>query len=382
MPAYFDTGFSVREPMWHGGGLVLSEYPEDWNDARTKAGLLWEPEARPAWQLPTTVECSGCGHALGTAHAETCVAMLSSLGVIRGEDGEVKGALDITDAPHLVTPQDVDAAALVSGIRPLKDHKLIVRNDTELVLGVVGDSYELLNHSEMGSILEAVLGLDNVKFETAGSCRDGAQVWALAYIDEPYKVLGDDSESYPFLALLNNHDGTGACKLVATQVRVVCWNSYRAAEMEGERSGRQFTFRHTAGIHDRIEEAKQALAGVRTETEEWTELAAALFGMKADEAAFNHFLADFIPDPVGDVVSDRVRNNVEKARSIFKSLYLDSPTGEAHRGTALGLIDASVEYLDHVRGYRNSDTYMGRTLLRPEPLKAKATMLARAVCTV
>ena len=43
MPAYFDTGFSVREPMWHGEGLVLDEYPTDWNDARIKSGLTWEP---------------------------------------------------------------------------------------------------------------------------------------------------------------------------------------------------------------------------------------------------------------------------------------------------------------------------------------------------
>ncbi len=363
MPAYFDTGFSVREPMWHGGGLVLSDYPEDWNDARTKAGLLWEPEARPAWQLPATVECGGCGRTLGTAHDEACVALL--------EDGRID---------NLVTPLDVDPEKLIAGIHALPDHKLIVRNDNEHVLGVVGDSYELLNHGEMGEILEAILGIDNVKFETAGSCRDGAQVWALAYLDEPYQVVGDNTETFPFIALLNSHDGTGACKVVGTQVRVVCWNTYNAASMEGERTGRQFTFRHTAGIHDRIEEAKKALAGVRDEVGEWDELSRELFGMKADEAAFNHFLADFIPDPVGDVVSDRVRNNVEKARSIFKSLYLDSPTTEAHRGTALGLIDASVEYLDHVRGYRNSDTYMGRTLLRSEPLKARATMLAREVC--
>ena len=379
MPAYFDTGFSVREPMWHGGGLILSDYPTDWNDAREKAGLLWEPETRPAWQLPATIECSGCGHALGTTHAETCVSYLDALGAIRGEDGELKGALDITDAPHLVTPKDVDAEKLVAGITQLPDNKLIVRNDTEHVLGVVGDGYELLDHGEMGNILEAILGL-GLKFETAGSCRDGAQVWALAYLDEPYKVVGDDTETFPFIALLNSHDGTGACKVVATQVRVVCWNTYNAASMEGERHGRQFVFRHTAGIHDRIEEAKAALMGVRDEAGEWDELTKELFGMKADEAAFNHFLADFIPDPVGEIVSTRVRNNVDKARTIFKSLYLDSPTNMAHNGTALGLVETAVEYLDHVRGYRNRDTYMGRTLLRAEPLKAKAVSLAREVC--
>lgn len=335
MPAYFDTGFSVREPMWHGQGIVLSDYPADWADARVKAGLEWEPAVRPCF--------------------------------VQGRPGPTS------------SPEDVLMRADGSGtiFTALPDHKLIVRDDNEHVLGVVGEGYELVPHSEMGEILEAILGLDNVKFETAGSCRDGAQVWALAYLDEPYTVAGDESQTFPFLALLNSHDGSGACKIVATQVRVVCWNTYRAAEMEGKRTGRQFTFSHTSGIHDRIDEAKQALSGVRDDAKEWDALATELFGSKVDDAMLNHFIMDFIPEPVEEIVSKRVRGNVDRAREVFRSIYLASPTLDGHRGTALGLIDTSVEYLDHVRGYRNQDTLMGRTLLRPEPLKARALTLVR-----
>ena len=57
-----------------------------------------------------------------------------------------------------------------------------------------------------------------------------------------------------------------------------------------------------------------------------------------------------------------------KVRAIF-----DGPTiPEAHRNTAYGLVQAGIEYLDHLRSYRNSDTYLGRTLLRDEPLKRKS----------
>lgn len=341
MPAYFDTGFSVREPMWHGEGIVLADYPTDWADARVKAGLMWEPRAVPTYQRL----------------------------IIKIDD--------------LLTTDQVLESSVYEGtatvFRPLEDHKLIERDDTGGVLGVVGQGLELVLHSEMGEVIEAILG-EGAKFETAGSCKGGAAVWALAYLDEPYQVAGDDSETYPFLALLNNHGGAGAAKLVKTQVRVQCWNTYQAAEMEGQRTGMEFSFRHTASVHDRLEEAKQALSGLREAATEWTKLAEELFGMPVNEVQFNHFLADFIPEPPAEVVSKRVRENVDTARRAFRHLYLDSPTGEAHRGTALGLIDASVEYLDHVRGYRNRDTLMGRTLLRPEPLKAKAVMLAREVC--
>ena len=42
-------------------------------------------------------------------------------------------------------------------------------------------------------------------------------------------------------------------------------------------------------------------------------------------------------------------------------------------------MNTAVEYLDHARGYRNTDTYLGRTILKPEPMKAKAIKLVNDV---
>ena len=352
MPAYFDTGFSVREPAWHRQGLVLDEYPEDWADAREKAGLEWEPMAIPLYAAASPV-----------ARDETA----------RSEEEE---GIWAEPAGKLVLP-DVGTVNAVT----LPDHKLIVRDDTRAPLGVVGQGYELVSHAAMGEIIEAILETPNVKFETAGSCKGGAQVWALAYLDEPYSVVGDNTETYPFLAVLNAHDGSGACKVVNTQVRVVCWNTYHAASAEGERTGRQFSFNHTAKVMDRIDEAKKAIAGLRPEADAWQKVAAELFGMPVEEAHFNHFLSEFIPEPEADVVSDRVRSNIERARGTFRSLYFDSVTTESHRGTALGLVDAATEYLDHVRGFRNTDSYLGRSILKNDGLKGKAMAIARRVCS-
>ena len=36
-------------------------------------------------------------------------------------------------------------------------------------------------------------------------------------------------------------------------------------------------------------------------------------------------------------------------------------------------------YLDHLRAHRSSNTYFGRQLLRPEPLKTRAVKLAKEV---
>lgn len=330
MPAYFDTGFSVRKPMWHGEGLVLDDYPTDWADARKKAGLEWEPELVPMFTRQPNLE-------------------------------------------HLVDPTLPEWT-----YTEVVGHQLTARNDTGAVLGPVTDSYGLVPHGEggMADILEAVMG-QGAKFETAGSCKGGAQVWALAYLDEPTEVAGDDTDTLPFIALLNSHDGTGACKLVATSVRVVCWNTYQAASMQGERSGRQFVFRHTGSVLDRIQEAKDALAGVRDEHKEWMVLAESLHAMPVNERALAVFVEHFIPEP--ENATERVRNDRAAKRQLFLKLHDESPSTDGHRGSALGLVDAAVEWLDHVRPYRSSDTYLSRTLLRPEPVKANVVKLAREV---
>jgi phage/plasmid-like protein (TIGR03299 family) len=345
MPAYFDTGFSVRQPMWHGLGNVLDEYPSDWDEARKLGGLEWEPEMRPVVEI----RCSDCN------------------AVLTSEDIEVAVCGKCMSTDHYINTVDGEAR--------------VTRSDTGLHLGSVSDSFVPVTHAQMGEVLEALAESDsNVKFETAGSVRDGRNVWGLAYLDEPVEIAGDDSPTLPFLAVLNSHDGSGAMKVLPTSVRVVCWNTYRAADMQGEKHGRQFVFRHTGKVTERIEEAKLAIAGVRSAHNEWVKLANELAGFKVDEAAVANFVTSMLPMPVEDAMtSERVKNNVDTARAALTNLIQNEPTTDGHRGTALGLVDAGVEYLDHVRKFRTRDTLMNRTLLRPEPMKARVVELAREV---
>lgn len=330
MPAYFDTGFSVREPMWHGLGLVLDEYPVDWAHARQLAGLDWEPVDEPLYRR----------------------------------------VADLTDTG--VTEQFVE----------LEDFKGIARSDNGLVLNVPSSEYSVITHAQMGELIEAVVdeGGDGVKFETAGSIRDGRQVWALAYLDEPVTIPGDDSATLPFFAFLNSHDGSAACKVLPTSVRVVCWNTFNAASMQGDKSGRQVVIRHSGNVEDRIEQAKAVLATAREDAAEWVALAEKLASTPIRDDVVLDFLDDFIPIPDG--ATERVRNGRESRRSTFMKLYSESPTTSACTGTAYGLVQAAGEYLDHLRAFRTTDTYLTRTLLRPEPMKARVLQVVTELAGV
>ena len=369
MAAYFETGFSVRTPMWHGQGTVLEDYPTDWDDARKKAGLLWEPTYADLFvQRVVPALCRGCAEAVGSPHATNCEQPLQGTVLLQhcGPDGSVP-VRELADERLLVHV-------------PAEGHQAIVRDDTWAVLATPTDSYKLIQHSQMGELLEAYTeawtkaGAD-VKFETAGSIRGGAMVWALVWLDEPYTIPGDDSPTFPFAALLNSHDGSAACKLLPTQVRIVCWNTWRAAEAEGDRHGHQVVLRHAGNVTERVEQAKAGLASMRDEAKEWELLATDLTGININDAVVATFLDEFIPIPEG--ASERTRSNRAERQAMFRKMLTDSPTLAPLPNTAYKLVQAAGEYLDHMRPFRSQDTYLARTMFSNEPVKGGAVKLVR-----
>jgi phage/plasmid-like protein (TIGR03299 family) len=326
MPANVESMFSVREVPWHREGTILADYPGSWEEARIPAGLTWDPITAPVYAL-TGVNDDGSEH-----------------------------------------------------FEPLDNFQSIARSDNGKVLAVLTKKYELITNGEMGEIVEAVLDMPNVKYETAGSLEGGRKVWVLAKLDEPFTIGKDTSPTIPYLAITNHHNGTGGCTLRATAIRVVCANTFRAAELEGERNGLTFTFLHKGSWRDKIEQATQAVTGVRKEIGEYKELMTGLLGIPVSQAQIDLFVNEFIPAPPAGLATDRVLKNIEQSRQAVHSI-LNSKTveGTGIEGTAGSLVQASVEYLDHVRTARSWETRTNRTLLRPEPLKAKALSIVREI---
>lgn len=322
---YFDSGFCVRTPSWHRKELLVGEHPTDWNEARKLAGLEWEPQSAPVY--------------VGTG--------ASGIGNVQ-----------------------------------LEGYRAITRSDTGAVLNVAADSYQLITHEAMGQLIEAFMGAGaNVRFETAGSVKGGGAVWALLRLDEPWQVSGDESLTYPYLALLNAHDGSAACSFTLTSVRVVCWNTWSAADEEGQRTGSRYVIRHTGNMEAKVAEAKVALAGLRSKATEDRELFEALAQQPLSDAQLDSLTELFLPSPrdVGNVCTDRVHGNVLAARGAFRSNYDQSPTLDGLRGSKYGALQAMTEYLDHLRKAKTADSHLGRTVLRGEPLKRRALQLLEQV---
>lgn len=320
MPAQFDSGFFAHLPAWHQMGNVVDFWPGSWEEARKLADLEWD------------VRESG-----------------------------------------VFTPSPAEDGLYL----PIPGYKQLVRTDTGSTLSVVKQTYGTITVADMGPIVEAIMDQTNVRYETTVVLDGGRRVAAVLRLDEPQRVKGDPSEIYPYAAILNTFDGSGACKAIKTTVRIVCANTFSSADAEANASGMTYSFRHTTGWRDRVQEAKDALRGVRADTAAWIDVANALSLLKVNDAGAMKFWAEFVPMPPEGVVSDRVAKNVTEARAAIKACY-ESDTCDGVRGTAYGLVQAAGEYLDHLRRANSKSTLMGRQLLRPEPMKARAVALARS----
>jgi len=352
---YFDTGYSVRQPAWHGLADVHEGYPENWDQARQWAGLTWEPESEPMWARRLT------------------------------DQEQLAGIQAILEN----TPEGERAAALADqfagSLMPVKGYQRIYRSDDiTQTLGCPTGKYQIVNHTAYGEILMAVLEQDNLKYETAGSVENGKCTWALVLLDEPIMIgkgrVKDKSATLPYVALTARHDGMGAVRAQATTVRIVCANTVKAAETESDANGTVFSFPHTGNWEDRVEQARAAIAGVKNDIRAYTEWAQAMLGIKISKEQEERFIVEFIPMPPDSLISDRVAKNVEEARHAVR-VFLASETveGAGVRGTGYGLYQAAVEHLDWGRKAQSAQSRFNRQLLQHDPIKAQASQLIHEI---
>lgn len=311
--------FSVRETPWHGEGEILTDAPRSVAEALDLAGLNWQVEMR-------------------AAHVQ----------VDNGDFVEVPGA------------------------------RIVTRCDRFAPLGVVGPSYQPLQNLDAFRILEPLLDQGVASFETAGSLREGRDVWAMVRfnIENPVvqEVFAD--EVVPFGLITNNHSGQRKVTLAETPVRVVCANTLGFAlnGLQGKGADEVQRIRHTLNVEARTVEAAATLWGGIIER--YVGIAEQYKLLKAtylDEALFRSLVLDVVaPLPTvgndSDLAAKLLRTRTEKVvarRDRLAELWTGG-TGHQGDGSAWEAYNAVTEATDHdvgvwqVKGSRVQSLLEGR----------------------
>lgn len=216
-------------------------------------------------------------------------------------------------------------------------HRFIIRDDTDKVLGMIGDQYIPAQNVELAGFLDAVVGL-GARIESAGSLHGGGKVWFLCAMRESFDVLPND-EVKPYALFLNGHDGRTKLRVVPTTVRVVCQNTLSIAT-KGETLG--MTVRHDGNLAANMQRAKEALGLVSTAAERMEAEAKALVAKKWNTMKLGHFFAEQV---------QALRFSEERTKEVMTELSIlleaDTNTVPGMRGTAWQAVQTWNEWVDH-----------------------------------
>lgn len=233
----------------------------------------------------------------------------------------------------------------------IKGFKANVRDSDDSVLGVVGDRYKVVQNRDAFKFTDGLIGGD-VRYETAGSLRDGKQIWLLAKLPEQ-QIAGDAVE--PYLCFTNAHDGSSGVRVCMTPVRVVCNNTLNVALATAKRT---WSMRHTENVHERLNEARDCLF----RAEDYMDGLAQYADMAANKTVQDDEIREILNElfPVTDKTSEREKATIDKIKDEFMICYF-APDIRRFRGTAWGAINAISDLVTHSMPHRNTKTHQENT---------------------
>ncbi|QYC53788.1 hypothetical protein SEA_EUGENEKRABS_18 [Microbacterium phage EugeneKrabs] len=261
--------------------------------------------------------------------------------------------------------------------------ELNVRSDTGTVLDAVNSDRVDVDPDEVWDVAETIMKQDpKIQIETAGSLREGRDIWILLKLDEIISIKGDyRGDSIAYFALQNSYVMGRGFRFQPTNVRIQCANTSSFADFNAEAAGLNLSLAHTQNLLERIEEIESKLQAWRTGIDEWKEAKEYLATLKVTTAQANWFVETYIDAPPSQLTSQRVKDNIELSRAELVFEYFNE-YNDGVRGTALGLFEAASSWAGHVRKAQSQESRFKRAMLTPDTVLQDAARLAKEASLV
>ena len=231
----------------------------------------------------------------------------------------------------------------------IKDAYANVRSSDNKPLGIVGNRYQIVQNVEAFSFTDSLLG-EGVKYETAGSLKDGKTIWLLAKLPDKYEILGDKID--PYIVFTNTHDGTGSVKVAMTPVRVVCNNTLNMALHSATRT---WTTRHTGDINKKLTDAQNTLQLAQNYMNETKVLFEKLNTVKMNDILLHRAVNNLVP--IVPEMSTRQEENAKTIRADIITRYNDAPDLVDRDKTGARFIQAVADSTSHIVPMRMTRNY-------------------------
>jgi phage/plasmid-like protein (TIGR03299 family) len=321
MPANVETAAYANVAAWHREGVVI--------DTDGKKGMTIE-QALPAGGLNWGVKKSlTLSFDLAHAHLNDPAKLAKAI----AEGTQIPLSALMVNPGRYNTQRDTDGK----------------------LFGNVGETWVPFNPLDAFQIVDDLLDAAGGKawIEACGALDEGRKVWVMVHLDTEFQIAGERYATY--LTVVTGFDGRTSTMVFVHTERIVCANTLAIAVREGEDTGRILRVRHTKNAADRIKQAKHILGVRDQQLEELAKQGEWLVKNEMDDTEFATFLDSLMPLQEEDGPAKTMRQD---RRGAISSLYFNAPNLEPIRGTRWGALQATIEYADHKRPFKDGESQL------------------------
>jgi len=236
-------------------------------------------------------------------------------------------------ATQPLTPTDY-----VGNLQTVDDKVVLFRSDTFAPLGVVSDSYKVVQPAEVLEFFREWADKGGVTIESAGVLFGGKRYFATAKLAEGVSLDGGRDRVVPYALLSTSADGSLATECRWTTVRTVCNNTLTMAR----RDAAAFKVSHRSVF--RPEDARAAVEAANAEFSAFMTMARDLAKIKVERDAAESLTVKLLAKASEEVARESAA--FEKIMSLFNGAGKGSNFETSH-DTAWGFLNAVTEYADH-----------------------------------
>ena len=226
--------------------------------------------------------------------------------------------------------------------------------DSESIIGVVGDKYKIVQNMEVFSALDTLVDSGDARYTAAGEYNGGANIWMVMELPVGVQVANDPHAA--FLLVQSSHDGSCAVRIRPIIERLFCMNQINRIIKGKSKNGYTYVMKHTTNSQLSVNDIRNITQLTYTSIQQYETIAGTLLERKVDERQVrNIFKAVWaLPSTVEETPEHLLSQGEKRQRTIALAgresawnIYSQSPTQENIRGTAFGVWQAVIEHADH-----------------------------------
>lgn len=260
-------------------------------------------------------------------------------------------------------------------------HYANVRMDTNKSLGIVKDQYQVVQNTEAFEFFDTVIGKDSIQYETAGILQEGKKVFVTAKMKNGMKVNGKDEYDL-YLIFANDHTGNSPVRIMLSNQRIVCSNTFTAAIKDSKKLNSHFAIKHTKSYKNKIDTAEQVLRLSKQTFEKQKDFFEHISKIKLKDNQVTDLALKLIceyaeldriatGEDINEVLSTRKFNTYNK----ILSSYHNPSSQQSILGTGYGFLNGVTYYSTHEMYKNQEDSINGHLFGGALDLQQKAVDL-------